>query len=441
MKVAMFIFCFLWFLPLSGWAQQLNNEYETMLLEEEVITEGRAFKPIIGAGVGSFSFYGDVQNAMKTSISGLNSYRISISRNLSRNFDIEFQGTFGEVSVNEYNGSSENIRNFNTSLFFGGVSLYYNFNHLLKRQRPIHPYFSLGAEILQFMPKGDLQNNSNQTYYYWSDGTIRNVAETPGAISSIISRDYTYETDLRKLDLYGYGQYSKTSFALPVDVGVNVTISDRVKCRLGTTFHVTLTDYIDNVVASGGWKNDVVMNTYVALTFDLFSPADEIVAVENFKNLKFTVTDNEDTDGDRVDDFNDECPGTPEGVKVNYKGCPEDTDKDGVPDHLDKQPNTPSGSFAVGANGIKIMDSHLIVLLYDPDAVKRSEVKLYSKTTEAKEQKEIKGIPEKFKQVDINEDNYISHEELQKAIDAIFELNSTLTPSDIYELQEFFFNQ
>ncbi|HCC29915.1 MAG TPA: hypothetical protein DEQ03_07665, partial [Marinilabiliales bacterium] len=117
------------------------------------------------------------------------------------------------------------------------------------------------------------------------------------------------------------------------------------------------------------------------------------------------------------------------------------TDKDGVPDYLDKQANTPSGSFAVGANGIKIMDSHLIVLLYDPDAVKRSEVKLYSKTTEAREQKESKGIPEKFKQVDLNEDRYISHEELQKAIDAIFEMNSTLTPGDIYELQEFFFNQ
>jgi len=87
------------------------------------------------------------------------------------------------------------------------------------------------------------------------------------------------------------------------------------------------------------------------------------------------------------------------------------------------------------------MDSHLIVLLYDPEAVKRSEVKLYKKTTEAKGDQQVKGIPQKFKIVDVDEDNSISHEELQKAIDAIFEMNSTLTPGDIYELQEFFFNQ
>ena len=441
MRVAVLFFAFLGFMFQAGWAQQLDSEYETMLLEEEVVTEGRAFKPIIGAGVGSFTFIGDVKNYMGTPISGMNSYRVSISRNLSKNFDIEFQGTFGEVSGNEYDGSADNTRNFTTSLFFGGVSLYYNFNHFLKRQRPIHPYISLGAEILQFTPKGDFQSADDQTYFYWSDGTIRDVEEGLGVYGKIISRDYKYETDLRKLDLYGYGQYSKTSFALPIDLGVNVTVSDRVKCRLGTTFHVAVTDYIDNVTGGSGWKNDLVMNTYVALSFDLFSPADEIVAVENFKNLKFTITDNEDSDGDRVDDFNDECPETPKDVKVNFKGCPEDTDKDGVPDYLDKQANTPSGSFAVGANGIKIMDSHLIVLLYDPDAVKRSEVKLYSKTTEAREQKESKGIPEKFKQVDLNEDRYISHEELQKAIDAIFEMNSTLTPGDIYELQEFFFNQ
>ncbi|HCC30018.1 MAG TPA: hypothetical protein DEQ03_08195, partial [Marinilabiliales bacterium] len=331
MRVAVLFFAFLGFMFQAGWAQQLDSEYETMLLEEEVITEGRAFKPIIGAGVGSFTFIGDVKNYMGTPISGMNSYRVSISRNLSKNFDIEFQGTFGEVSGNEYDGSADNTRNFTTSLFFGGVSLYYNFNHFLKRQRPIHPYISLGAEILQFTPKGDFQSADDQTYFYWSDGTIRDVEEGLGVYGKIISRDYKYETDLRKLDLYGYGQYSKTSFALPIDLGVNVTVSDRVKCRLGTTFHVAVTDYIDNVTGGSGWKNDLVMNTYVALSFDLFSPADEIVAVENFKNLKFTITDNEDSDGDRVDDFNDECPETPKDVKVNFKGCPEDTDKDGVP--------------------------------------------------------------------------------------------------------------
>src|SRR3546814_2323780 len=33
-----------------------------------------------------------------------------------------------------------------------------------------------------------------------------------------------------------------------------------------------------------------------------------------------------DSDGDGVPDASDECPGTPAGVKVNAKGCPETTE-------------------------------------------------------------------------------------------------------------------
>ena len=441
MKIAILFISLVFLMSSLAYGQQLSEEYETLLLEEEESAEGYAFKPVISAGMGSFTFYGDVNDYFRTPISGLTSFRVAISRNISKNFDIEFQGTFGDVTGNEYGGAVDDNLNFKTSLFMGGVSLYYNFNHLLKRQRPIHPYFSLGAEIIQFAPKGDLLDENKNPYNYWSDGTIRDLEQEVNSGGNLIYRDNNYETDLRNLDLYGYGHYSKTSFAIPVDVGLNITISDRVKCRTGMTFHMALTDYIDNIVGGTGYTNDIIVNTYVALSVDLFSPADELDAIEHFKNLKFTITDREDEDRDGIDDFNDECPGTPEGVKVNFKGCPEDQDKDGVPDYLDKQANTPSNVIGVGANGISLMEAQLIVLLYDPDAVKRSEVKLYSKTTKSSNNSYVKGVPEKFKSVDLNEDNYISHEELQEAINSIFEGNSTLTPSDIYELQELFFNQ
>jgi len=50
-----------------------------------------------------------------------------------------------------------------------------------------------------------------------------------------------------------------------------------------------------------------------------------------------------DTDGDGVPDNLDQCPNTPTGVKVDFKGCPLDTDGDGVPDYKDKCPETPKG--------------------------------------------------------------------------------------------------
>ena len=50
-----------------------------------------------------------------------------------------------------------------------------------------------------------------------------------------------------------------------------------------------------------------------------------------------------DSDGDGVYDRLDQCPDTPPGAKVDYKGCPVDTDKDGVYDYQDKCPGTPDG--------------------------------------------------------------------------------------------------
>ena len=55
------------------------------------------------------------------------------------------------------------------------------------------------------------------------------------------------------------------------------------------------------------------------------------------------VMEDIDSDGDGVVDRLDQCPDTPSGVKVDYKGCPLDSDGDGVYDYLDSCPGTPRG--------------------------------------------------------------------------------------------------
>jgi OOP family OmpA-OmpF porin len=59
--------------------------------------------------------------------------------------------------------------------------------------------------------------------------------------------------------------------------------------------------------------------------------------------LSYSFFTRSDSDGDGIDDKNDACPNTPEGVIVDDFGCPLDSDGDGVPDYLDKCPNTESG--------------------------------------------------------------------------------------------------
>lgn len=52
------------------------------------------------------------------------------------------------------------------------------------------------------------------------------------------------------------------------------------------------------------------------------------------------TTTPQDSDNDGVVDNRDQCPDTPEGVRVDARGCALDSDRDGVPDHRDNCPNT-----------------------------------------------------------------------------------------------------
>ena len=188
---------------------------------------------------------------------------------------------------------------------------------------------------MQFKPRGDIKDKDGNLYVYATDGTIRNLS------NNIISRDYTYETNLREVNPTNK-DYSLMTFTIPVDLGLNITITDRLTFRVANSIKFTFSDYIDDTEGTDGLiKNDILNYSYASLRLDLFSPASEIAAVEQFKNLKFVVTDGEDEDGDGVDDFNDECPGTKSGVIVDYRGCPIDSDNDGVPDYMDEQPTLP----------------------------------------------------------------------------------------------------
>jgi OOP family OmpA-OmpF porin len=60
-----------------------------------------------------------------------------------------------------------------------------------------------------------------------------------------------------------------------------------------------------------------------------------------------------DTDGDGVNDKQDQCPNTPLGTQVNKAGCPLDSDQDGVANWKDQCPKTPHGT-RVNAVGCSI---------------------------------------------------------------------------------------
>jgi hypothetical protein len=421
---------------------QIDEESETLLLAEDDDTKGElfnlAFKPIFGIGQGIFSFWGDVKNNYNTPLTGQWGTAVSISRVFGKSFELDLYAIFGKASGEKRSLEDttwEANKNFQTSLFMGGVSVSYNFVGLFKRKRPILPFVALGVGFVQFQPRGDkgfIDADGNfQFYRYNNDGTLRDKN------NNIVKRDYNFETELRDEK-----DYSLVTLSVPLDIGFNMTITDRLTLRIGNSFKLTFSEYIDDTPAESNriYKNDILNYAYASLRLDLFSAAHEIAAVDQFKNVKYTITDGEDSDGDGVDDFNDECPDTPRGIIVDYRGCPLDADKDGVPDYMDDQPNSPPGSI-VGPNGVRLTIYHLVSLLFDPKAVNRKDLSTYYSKERQQPRKKYDKMPEKFRQVDTNNDGWISPTEMRQAIDKVFDFNSTLTIEDVNELLEYFWVQ
>jgi hypothetical protein len=326
---------------------------------------GEIFKPTIGLGVGTMSFYGDLysrhaQPFMNSRIG----YEFIVSQPLSNSFRLNFYTLFGKLGGNERRGGERN-ENFLSEIRMGGVHVMYDFSNFFKTDHYVwRPWVETGFEGFEFLTKTDQRDNYGNKYYYWSDGSIKNMAETdPNAATAVdLVRDYTYETDVRELNKDGFGKYQERSWAVPVGGGVLLKVTDRATFKIGTTFHLTFTDYIDGLSnksvgeRSGTKAKDKFVMTSFSIHYDLVTkrkldtlPDDYYDEVENL------IVDMDDEDGDGVTDFKDDCHKTPKIAKVDKKGCPVDDDKDRTPDYYDQELPTPESMIA-NSVGIGITD-------------------------------------------------------------------------------------
>jgi hypothetical protein len=427
-----------------------ETEYDSLLIRR-VETENPTYMPVIGLAVGPMHFFGDVRNSYPTPLSDKLGFRVNVSSppfDRQRTFVANFSLLFAEITGNErsYTDLERNL-NFQSTINAFGVGVEYNFGHLIKKAAPVlKPFVSLGFEAFIFSAKGDLWHG-NEKYHYWSDGTIRNIPETDGSIipGEVLMRDWDFETDLREANLYGLGNYQQFSFAVPVDAGIDFNISERMKLRLGASFHFTFTDLIDNVSQEGEGvaanpANDHFAFTYVGLHLDLFSEArvrsQELLFAEldDFDYLMF-----EDEDGDGIVDGIDECLGTPAGVEVDSAGCALDYDQDGVPDYMDDEDSAPGA--IVNDRGVEMSESELKFSLATREAIPRNELDLYMVPSPQRERMTFDQLDERFHVLDLDGDHYLSFDELLLAIDDFFDFKSFMVTDEVYEVINFFFAQ
>lgn len=429
------------------------NPYEFLLLDTNPKALTPVYKPVIGFGRGIFTFFGDVKdNYNSNPLVGRHAWLASVSRTLNPYLKLNFGITYGKLTGNAFT-PQKNI-NFLSEVLVGGISLSYNFHQLIKKPSRVMPFISLGIESFEFNSKADMYDANGNLYNYWSDGTIRNIPEIQGdeMNSVILQRDYKYETDLRDKNLDGLGKYPQIAFAFPIDLGFEFNFTDRVSMRIGTTYHFTFNNNVDNVSEKGegsrkGNKSgDKFLVTYVTLHYDLFSPPKLSALEQHYTDVEFSSIDAEDEDGDGVVDLWDESPETPAGVSVDQKGRPHDKDNDGIPDYRDKEIESAKNAI-VDLDGVTYTEDGLITASQTPAAVPTNRICDFypSLCREGGGIKKFKTfyleIPEKFKPVDVNSDGYISVEELNIAVDKFFDFGTNLTIEDIYELNEFFFEQ
>lgn len=431
------------------------------LLYTEVDNLNPVYKPVVGFGVGTFNFFGDVRDGQQNPLNGTLGYKVNISTFIDNKHYIRanFFFMYGTLSGNERSYLPDELDrnlNFKSDIMVFGINLNYDFDNFYKKYRRVHPFISVGFEVITFNSKIDSLVNiegADYRYHYWQDGSIRNMPDgtsenTPGLMH--LQRDFNYETDLRQYD-WGLAEYPQYAFAIPVDVGLDFWLSDRLMFRLGTSYHFTFTDVIDHVSSKndpnlgvvGDKRFDDFMYTYVSMHLDLFSSKKTLAVQRLFADVELDLTLIGDIDNDGYMDGWDQCPDTPFGIETDTTGCPLDDDYDGIPNYLDDEPLSRYGAY-VDERGVEISEEDLIALLDMSNAVPRDEVELYLRTPSSYSQYErvtYEEIPEKFVKVDTDGDGEISFDEMLDEIDKYFDFDTELDPDDIYELNDFFFSQ
>ncbi len=437
---------FLFFFCLAFIAPLLSQDYKKK--EKEIIA--------VDGGLGVLTFHGDVgSNSLVGQYSFIRSgFSFAIEKYFNRHFSLSADLLKGKIARDEISSDNLPKLNFESPITDMGIQATYFFPGKKEKEHSVIPFFSAGFSYLTFDPHGDVLDKNNNPYYYWKDGSIRNLPEEGMNYfyATNIERDYKYETKLTD----SASNYSRTTFAVPLSTGIKLKLTSWLDANLGLSYHITFSDYLDNVKSGG---NDNYLYSSLSLTWHIFILPKDVQ--EQYSNVDYASIDKSDTDKDGIPDVNDLCPGTPKGIKVDGRGCPIDSDADGVPDYLDKEPHS-KGGLPVDVNGVELTKQRMAELMkiQNGQAAQRKEAlsEAFNKKPSAEFMKEVEAmqmelrknpdaktsastIPYDLRVADWNKDGFISSDEIAKTIDAFFDGSISFNAEQIHRLIDFFFEQ
>jgi hypothetical protein len=248
--------------------------------------------PSLMLGVGTSKFTGDV--GKKNDANPLDDARpvfyLKGEYRFGKHLGLMAGGIYGKLAGTDNHPSSH--RNFQSNLLQFELNCITYFDHLLKKNDEFSPFFGAGVGYLLFDAYGNLKNANGQTYYYWTDGSVRDLPEAPAnmATAVIVKKDKSYESQLTD----SANSYSRSCISIPILTGFDWRIGRKWDVQLGFNYNLLLSDYVDNYKSGG---NDSYWMAHVGLKYT-FAPRPKTAS----DDVNFAEVDKLDVDNDGVPD-------------------------------------------------------------------------------------------------------------------------------------------
>jgi outer membrane protein OmpA-like peptidoglycan-associated protein len=221
----------------------------------------------IGLQGGYLGYYGDLQTEWidpELTDNGL-AWGASLQKPLSRRWSFRLNYLQGDFLANDRDNSRlDRSLNIQTELQSANTMFVYYPFAIRRRTNPLQPYIAAGLGYSYFKPYSNLKNSNNQLYFYWTDGTIRNMPEgSPNPENAeILTQDDTYETRLDKRN-----DFNNHSLTIPLSLGLDYRLTSRINLSAELLISYHLSDHLDGYEL--GSKNDAVYYPNLSLSYRL----------------------------------------------------------------------------------------------------------------------------------------------------------------------------
>lgn len=218
------------------------------------------YKASFSFGGGATQYFGDLShrfvNLKLTSYSVNAAFQYKPTKGIGMELEYKYLNLIGDDKADYFilnkgkaNPNFNRSLNFKSSIHEANLKFYFYLNNgkIISKYAVVSPYFFVGIGGGIFNSKSNLLDANGNQYNYWSDGTIRDLAETdPLSINAqIIEKDKSYETNLRGLETET--TYSNFKWQVPFGLGLNFKLSKNIYLSLQTEWVYNFTDYIDDV--------------------------------------------------------------------------------------------------------------------------------------------------------------------------------------------------